>query len=900
MFLPLRRLVVVFVLVVVAYSHAKENKLQDLGGEWTAKETNYYYEFPVTVPGGVYTDLMKQNILEDIFFQDNDQVSKWVGQWNWTYHTNFTVDADILEYDNVHLVFEGIDTFATIYINDVEVASTNNMFVQYVFDVKSILKSGKNTIVIYFLSPVLMGADLYAEQLKSYRIPYECPADEYRGECHINMIRKMQAAFSWDWGPSFASMGIWKPVYIEAYDETVIRYVVTQLTEQDDNWNLNVDTYFANNGNGKVKGSLDLEIALDSRKISQKVDVDVSPNEYSELVQSTSIVIPKSEVKVWWPNGYGAQPLYTLTAVFADASGSSRSEKSTRIGFRTVELVQDQLNSGLTFYFKVNDVPIFMKGSNEIPINILPELGQDKDTIKRVLTSAQEVHMNMLRVWGGGVYESDYFYDLADELGILIWQDFMFACALYPSTDVYLENVVEEIRHNIKRIYNHPSIAIYSGNNENEGVIADNWYGTNDNISLYKADYVKLYVDTIRTEFDRISHNSGIYVTSSPSNGKETESENYVATNPGNQFYGDVHFYNYNLDPWNSNFYPVPRFCSEYGYQSLPDIDTLLTATNNTADLQITSDFMDHRQHHPDGNNEMKLLIDLNLQLPSDSSENYYKAYIFYSQIYAAQSIKVESEHYRRYRSILDDQGRGYTMGALYWQLNDVWVAPTWSSIDYTGKWKMLHYFAKDFFAPIIVTGHINNDRQLQIYTVSDLLSPVTDTELIVRVYQFNSSFSPLYERKINTDINASESALVETINTDDFLSGLGCGGLLTAKYNCFFYFVIRQNSDNISPENYAFAGSLALSNVETPNLQISSVAKVSDEETYAITLTSDKIALFVWLDSHAIRGKFSENGFLLVEANRTVYFTSESETSADDLKKVLTVTNLKDPEYFK
>nr|CAI5847147.1 unnamed protein product [Callosobruchus analis] len=310
------------------------------------------------------------------------------------------------------------------------------MFVQYVFDVSHKLKVGENTIKVHFMPPVKISEDLAEKQSHSYVIPPVCPPKEYHGECSVNMVRKMQAAYAWDWGPSFPSVGIWKDVNIEAFNSSVIRHVVTDVVEVEvnDTWILNVDIYLAPSKKTVTNGKIDARIELSNEVITRVVDVP-------EHAMNISIVyeIPKGSVHTWWPNGYGAHDLYLLKIRYSAKDESEVSTKEVRIGFRTIELVEDPVGKGYSFYFRVNGVPIFMKGSNEIPVDILPERGQDKNKIRRLLQTASDSHMNMLRVWGGGVYEADYFYDLADEMGLLIWQDFMFACALYPSSDDFLE-----------------------------------------------------------------------------------------------------------------------------------------------------------------------------------------------------------------------------------------------------------------------------------------------------------------------------------------------------------------------------------------------------------------------------------------------------------------------------
>ncbi|XP_066254951.1 beta-mannosidase-like [Euwallacea similis] len=889
-----------FLTTIWASIQAKSSTNQSLDGTWVVMENKYNNEFLGTVPGGIYSDMMNLNILENIFTFYHDNDTSWVGTINWIYALNFTIDEGLLDYEHINLVFDGVDTFADIELNNVLIGSTQNMFVRYSFDVKDILTAeSNNTIKLRFQNAPEVGNNINTEQLKKYRIPYECPPDEYHGQCHINMVRKMQASFAWDWGPSFPSMGIWKPVYLQAFDDAAIEHMVTRVEEDPDgeNYLVVIDTYFVPNKEKLLTGNLNAKIYVkDNQAIEKDFDVREKLNDHNEIVKSVSLSVDKGLMDFWWPNGFGDQPLYQTVVTFTSALDQSVSSKKIKTGLRFVELVEEPLDTGMTWYFKINGEPIFIKGSNEIPINILPEYGQDRQNIRKLLQSAKDVNMNMLRVWGGGVYESDYFYEVADELGIMIWQDFMFACALYPANEYYLSNVAAEVNHNVKRLYYHPSIVVFSGNNENEGVLADNWYQTQDLFETYKKDYVALYIDTIKTEFDRISGGKGVFISSSPTNGKLTESEGWVGSSPGNQYWGDVHYYNYILDSWNSNIYPIPRFCSEYGYQSLPFEDSWLSeATNATDDLSITGRFMGWRQHHPEGNGEIALLIAENLHLPNSSSETHNSVFIYLSQVYTSQAVKVETEHYRRYRSYQTEDGKGYTMGALYWQLNDVWVAPTWSSIDYTGRWKMLHYFAKDFFASIIITGHINSARQLQIYTVNDQLTPVEDVSAVVRVYRYDSpDFKPLVEERTSLNLSASASELFQTLEVDDYLSEAKCDST-----SCFFHLVIQKNAskiDNvaISPENYVFPGKLKDSKLGNATIKIESVTKASGN-VYDITLNSSNVALFVWLDSHEIIGTFSENGFLQIEAKREVTFKSEQDTTLEDLKAALTVTHLQD-----
>lgn len=887
-------------IIILYFNLCGSTKIVNLNGEWIVSEdTNKYKDIKATVPGGIYSDLMENGIIGDIFYGNNDVELKWIQNLNWSYYRNFSIPPEFLNQENVNLVFDGLDTFSSITINDRKVGSSENMFVQYIFDIKKYLNVGVNKIEVHFFSPVKIAKELHEEQSRNYTIPPTCPPLEYNGECHVNMIRKMQSSFAWDWGPSFPSVGIWKNVYIEAYNNSVIRYVVSDVIDKDrDHWTLNVDIYMANNKQNQVTGKLKVDLETNIANITKVVDVYGKPDNNSDILITVDMDILKAYVNSWWPNGYGASKLYNLEITYQNEDESDISIRKSKIGFRKIELVQDKLDLGLTFYFKINDVPIFMKGSNEIPIDILPEKGQNKTKIKKLLKAAHASHMNMIRVWGGGVYESDYFYELADELGILIWQDFMFACALYPTNDSYLKNVIAEVRHQVRRLYSHPSLALFSGNNENEGALRQNWYNTAQNYSTYHEDYVKLYVTNIKSEFLRITHNRGIFITSSPTNGKQSDSENYVADNPSSSLYGDVHFYNYILNPFNTNFYPTPRFSSEYGYQSLPSFQSWLNVTNNTDDVSINSIFMNHRQHHPLGNLELKALLLYFFDVPQESNKYFDEAFIYYTQIAQALAVKIETEHYRSCRSSLQENGEGYTMGALYWQLNDVWVAPSWSGIDYLGRWKMLQYYATEFFAPVIVMGRLKVDRSLEIYLVSDLPSPLINLTVSVSVYSWNS-FQPMNVQNLTVNAESGSSQKIKTYNTDDYLSELGCGTLPIAKTNCFFYFSVTKNGAKVTPNNFVFPDAIKDSNVTTAHVEIDRIRKISNDGEFIIELSTDRIALFVWLESVDVRGTFSENGFLMLEPRIVVFFKSEEQTSADYLLKSITITHLLNKKYF-
>ena len=414
--------------------------------------------------------------------------------------------------------------------------------------------------------------------------------------------------------------------------------------------------------------------------------LNTTSDDSGEYTAELEMTIRKSSVLSWWPNGYGSQRLYNLRVTWEDSrihevTGTAKNfftdSKTISIGFRTVELVQDLLPDGLSFYFKVNGIPIFMKGSNWIPSHILPEKSAEEDKIRELMQAARDANMNMLRVWGGGVYESSYFYQLADEYGIFIWQDMMFACAMYPSEKEFLDSVRQETKEQVRRLQHHASIALFATNNENEEALRGNWYGTNSNFQLYADDYRKLYVETVSDEILKNDLSREVLV-SSPSNGKFNGDREFgIGGFPQNPLYGDIHYYTITLNAWKPETFPHPRFSSEYGFQSFPAgwADVLREGDN-------MSDFIDHRQHHTSKNKVISFFLEENLKVDFEKLE--WNDQIYLSQLTQAISVKTITEVFR--------SGRGTpakTMGALYWQLNDIWVAPSWASIEYNGNFKV-------------------------------------------------------------------------------------------------------------------------------------------------------------------------------------------------------------------
>ncbi|KAI5728246.1 hypothetical protein M8J77_013520 [Diaphorina citri] len=896
-------------LVLSAISIVRGNiAVIDLGGShWTVTSENKSISTEATVPGGIYSDLRRGNILkEDVYYRDNDLKYRWVSKTGWTYSTEFEVtDKNFLALPNQFLVFHGVDTIATIYLNDKELGKTDNMFVRYRVDVKDKLQA-KNKLSIVIGSPIVE-ADRISKSLE-HPVPPDCTPGSYNGECHINMLRKMQASFAWDWGPAMPSVGIWKSVELEGYHVARIRDILTDITYHEDlkSWHLSVRVILeAGLSQAVVKAKLTAELAVGKKPLRVDSLVNAEPG-HGEIEVVSTLMVPASEVELWWPNGYGEQPLYNLQITLA--SGVEMSTKSIKIGFRTVELIQDHvdpnhLEKGRYFYFEVNKVPIYSKGSNLIPVDILPERSNNESTIRDLLVSTKEANMNMLRVWGGGVYMSDYFYETCDELGILIWQDMMFACNNYPATPTFLQSVRSEISQTVRRIQHHPCIAVWAGNNEMEGATIQKWY-IRENPELYYKEYAELYVNTLKPivlQYDPTRP----YLTSSPTNGIESEKAKYaLADNPYSNIYGDTHNYDYYQNLWDPSTAPKSRFCSEFGIQSLPQLSTFQKVATEADLASWRTPFFDSRQHLAGGTGILESSVGHQFEIGNLTLE--YFAYL--SQIYQAGAIKTITEQMRRDKGVLREDGSGHNMGALYWQLNDVWQAPTWSSIDYDGNWKMLHYFARKFFAPVLISPVLNvSSRTLEVVLLNDPNRPLHNVTIVTESYAWNDT-RPF--RSVKTPLVTVESNSVHKVLTKPLSELLPH----SAHHHIAAYYIKVSAVETTPPSgpaplmepNYLYLAPLKNSTkyMKDPEIKIRHVVSkklASGQTEFTITLCSQHISLFTWLSIDEVRGKYSDNGFNMMGDHEVRFVTDNSSVTVDYVLNHMTVMNVQfDPAHQK
>jgi len=876
----------------------------DLGYQWQATLTNGSFSVKAHVPGGIYTDLQEAGVLTDgpFLYGNNDRKYRWVAYHDWIYQLNFDVDKKVLAADGVFLVFHGVDTVADLFLNGQSLGNTDNMFVRYQFNVKHMLKATGNELQVRFQSSVAYARARYQQQLMDYQVPPRCVPLEYHGECHANHIRKMQSSFGWDWGPAFPSIGLWKDVELLTYDSLEIRdiNVDTTLVNESD-WQVSVRLHCetsrrSSQHNGTWQISLtDTSGLLIQQLITEKTFV-------GDLHRRTSLPfqfnVPSQQINPWMPAGYGNQTLYLLKVNYIE-DNLQVANRTIHLGFRTVELIDEPLDTGgRSFYIQINQVPIFLKGSNWIPASILPEL-VTTEYIRLLLTSCKDANMNALRVWGGGIYEMQAFYEIADELGILIWQDMMFACSMYPASPWFLNTVSNEVRQQVQRLQHHPSLLLWAGSNENEAALRGNWYNTEGgNYELYHRDYIRLYVDVIGAIVQK-EDPSRPFVVSSPSNGKFSEQQEYVASNPQSSSYGDMHYYNYYANGWNWTTYPTPRMATEYGFQAMPSLHAWRQAADvdDVDDWTLNSTLLSARQHHPMGQFEMLLQVTSRMGPPRNATPlQEFQDFIYLTQMHQAQAIKVETEHYRRFRYQLSADGSGHTMAALYWQLNDIWQAPSWASIEYGGRWKPLHYFAVNFFASLAIFPLELTNGSVASFVHFDRTEDLRSGTLQIAIHSWQQ-IDPLLQIDVDIHQDATAGVAAWSQPLHQLFNETGC-----TRETCFISnsLVDVQSGRDLAPSNELYLTSFPfVTNLQKANVQIAGVSSVYASQrsqwTVNVTLATDQIAAFVWMDTLSGRaGTFSTNGFLLRQHFKTLFFYSQSAIDdLDHFQADLTVVHL-------
>jgi beta-mannosidase len=646
-------------LIFICYSVLGQTSYRNLSSEnWTFNKQNETKKLKATIPGTVHTDLFANQLIPDPFFGSNEKQLQWIENENWEYETTFSISEKEISNENIELEFEGLDTYATVYLNGKIVLEADNMFRKWIISAKKHLKKGKNHLKIVFQSAVQKGKE-EAEKL-SYTLP----------EKERVFVRKAQYQFGWDWGPKFVTAGIWKKVQLKFWNSAKIESVKYEQKVLNESV-ADLDFMFA-------------IFAEKSGKYQIKLGQKLFPFELKKGQNVVKIPLSIPNPILWWSNGLGVPHQYVFRFSL-EQNQQKIEEKELKIGLRTIELIQENDQHGTSFYFKLNGKPVFMKGANYVPQDsFLPRVPDA--TYFSLVENAKKANMNMLRVWGGGVYADDEFYNACDANGILVWQDFMFACAMYPGDEQFVENIKQEVIDNVNRLQNHPSIALWCGNNENdEGWHNWGWqkqfkYSQADSTKIWN-DYKKVFHEVIPQTLDSLlSKEKNIYWPSSPSIGwgrKESLTQ------------GDSHYWGvwWGKEPFEIYKKKVGRFMSEYGFQGMPNLETLQKVIAKE-DFNFTSEAFKNHQKHPTGFETITEYMTRDFPVPTSMEK-----YNYVSQLLQAYGMKIAIEAHRL--------AKPYCMGSLYWQLNDCWPVTSWSTLDYYGNWKAAHYQVKESFAPI-------------------------------------------------------------------------------------------------------------------------------------------------------------------------------------------------------
>lgn len=794
-----------------------------LNGQWMlARASAPEKLIPAHVPGCVHLDLMAAGELEDPYYRDNERQQFWVGETDWIYQRTFTVTPDLLTHDTIRLRCHGLDTLAQISINGNVIGRADNMFRTWEFDVEPYLRAGENAIRIRFEAPM----------------PFVRRMDEERGPMpgwvepmRVNSggwIRKEPCNFGWDWGPMLITSGIWRDIEILAWDSARLGDV---LVEQDHSQPGSVTLLISGTvDTGKIFGQkVDVSVLYEGAEIGAARDLPVQDRKFRTAIRI-------DDPKLWWIRGLGDQPLYTVSVTLCEG-GQRRDAWERRIGLRTLRLERRADKWGEQFAFSINNVPFFAKGANWIPADPFVARVRRED-YARLIGAAADAHMNMLRVWGGGIYEDDAFYDLCDEYGIAVWQDFIFACGVYPAFDEdFMENVAAEARDNVIRLRHHACLALWCGNNEIEQGMADS--GWKETVSW--QDHALLF-DGLLPRIVRQYDPQRSYWPGSP-HSPHGDREDHM-----NPKWGDTHLWAvwHGKQPFEWYHTRLDRFVSEFGFQSFPEPHTVAGFTA-PEDRNLTSYVMEHHQRSAIGNSTI-----IHYMLDWFRQPTSFDNTVWLSQILQGMAMKYAVEGWRR--------NMPRTMGCLYWQLNDCWPAPTWSSLDHHGRWKALHYMARRFYAPVLVS--LVEDKPAQavaIHLTSDALEPIRGT-LTWRVT--DAEGAPIASESREVEALPQQNRLVMTLNCASYLARAGLRNLCVWAEFAVDGVVVSENFVTfVRPKHLA---------LKKPRIRLAS--ETQPDGTLRVTLKTNLAALFVWVQHPAGPVQASDNFFhLLPDTPKTI-----------------------------
>lgn len=845
----------------------------ELNGNWELKNETGELLCPVKVPGSVISGLYASGKIAHPYYRENEYAVRELFWKDYQFMRRFTVSEELFAQEELILVCEGLDTLAQIFMNGKKIASTDNMHRTYRFSVKEYVHVGENEICIVFDSVLQFMEHYKYKENKS--ILYQ-PCGVIKGN---QLVRKAHSMFGWDWGPQLVDAGIWRDIYIEGNSAVRIEDVrIRQYHEENGSVRIRTtialygaEAFVQNRTASEKLSKTNTPITTDNMLLEQtkmtgaddvvstqtkivitvilaeKNEHDVKPvaKVVAKCVEKTEInPVYEAELvvqnpKLWWPNGYGQQPLYQLT-VSVDCNGEQIQCDIKTIGLRTLTISQEADAWGNEFAFIINGVKIFAKGGNYIPEDaVYPWI--DKAQIDYLLKCCARANFNCVRVWGGGYYPSDVFYDLCDKYGLIVWQDLMYACNVYDVTDDFAATVRQETLDNVRRIRHHASLGLWCGNNEIES--AWHHWGDFQKESMYlRADYIKLFED-ILPKAVREADDMTFYWPSSPSSGG-------CFDEPDSDRRGDVHYWDvwHGQKPFSDYQKYFFRFCSEFGFQSFPCLKTVASFTEEK-DRNIFSKVMESHQKNASANGKMLYYLSENFRYPKD-----FQSLLYVTQVLQGMAIKSGVDHWRR--------NRGRCMGTLYWQINDNWPVASWASIDYYGRWKALHYMAAKFYAPVAISIQKTEDFICVYLENETFVEQNCNVSLRVR----DTTFHVIKEWKTEAQAKALSACVLLKCEMDTIFLNKevkdNCADDKKAidKCNLFFEAEVTLADETILTDVETF---VPYKHMELPKSHFTTEVKET-EESYEITVQSDVFAPFVEMDFADADVIFSDNFFTI------------------------------------
>lgn len=817
-----------------------------LNGTWQLSAGHRSLEsVDMQIPGTVLSGLLAAGKIKDPFYRTNEDATRALFWKDYVFTRTFDVDEELLAQQHIVLVCEGLDTLAEISINGTFLAKTDNMHRTWKFQAKKLLPPGKNEIQIVFRSVLRFIEDYPYEAHK--KINY-IPCGSMKGN---QLLRKAHSMFGWDWGPQTIDAGIFRDIYLQGYSHARIEDI---RIHQQHAKNVSVQT----------------SITLSESVPGQKLCVELSEDGADKPLQTklcktnadgvAAVDFVIENPKLWWPNDYGDQPLYIVRTTLLDEDGTSLESITRRIGLRTLTISQEKDEWGNEFAFCVNGVKIFTRGGNYIPDDCLYTRITEKK-LDYILESCRRAHFNCVRVWGGGYYPSDAFYDLCDEKGLIVWQDLMYACNVYDVTDAFAENCRQETYDNVRRLRHHASLGLWCGNNEIESAW-DHWGDFQKETPYLRADYIRLFEEVLPKAVQEADGET-FYWHSSPSSGG-------CFDNPDDANRGDTHYWDvwHGQKPFTDYRKYFFRFCSEFGFQSFPCAKTVNSFTLED-DRNIFSRVMESHQKNDAANGKMLYYLSENLRYPKDLTHLLYA-----SQVLQGMAIKYGVDHWRR--------NRGRCMGTLYWQINDDWPAPSWSSIDYFGRWKALHYMAQKFYAPHAVSMTLE-DHRCHVYFSNESFE-TTEYSLTLSIRDLSGNVLETYETKGNSPaFSAIETAVVDICSWEDQKDDVFLEAVIHTKDQ-----KVLKDVETLVPYKYL--------NLKNP---VISTEAEETNDAFILHISSDCFAPFVALDFDDADVIFSDNFFHLTDKTVQDIIVKKEDIlqghfeNAEDFRKRLQILSL-------